>query len=283
MRQLTLFRLVLSLFACLGSTAHARLAVPDPAPPCAGDSAVSAPPAGSPWNNGLPASWNDETQLWAFDPVRNFFTQVPPGQADPSMIYVRYDFGTIDPIADRWVWATSLDPRAIAPGSKLQGWRIGEPTLAPLNRGLNWYRLKPDGATWQWVTDRELPKVYRWQTDGTTVASEIYPDDWASYGGQLDPLPGDKPSCVLTPAVSTITVGQPLTLHLAITGSATAVTLNGRTIGFSPQGNDGTYTADTTVTETTPGFKTATATVTGIGGTVGNCQVNYTVLPASPR
>jgi hypothetical protein len=231
----------------------------------------------------LPSSSTDENQLWSYDPVANFFTQVPLGQEAPNQLYVRYDLGTIDSISGKWVWVTGADRRAIAAGSKLQGSRIGIPTVAPANLGLNWYRLQTDLATWQKVTDRQLPQILRWTLQGTTVVSETYPADWASLGGDLDPAPpGDSPSCVLTPASATVTVGQTLELHLAITGNAARVTINGTTTSFYTQGTSGNYAADTSMPANAPGFQTVTAVVTGADGQSGTCQANYTVLPLDP-
>ncbi len=236
---------------------------------------LSAPvPAIQPgWPSSLPACVKDETQYYVPNFTYGKYQSVTAAAEAADKFYVRFDFSI-----NSWIWVSLNDPRAVAPGSKLQGVRLGLPSTSDDQRGLDWYQLSDDWFTWKKVTDRDLPEISRRDFNGHIEQWQTYPADWEKLGGQLDPLPQDRPWCRISVSPAKIVVKGPVTLHMTIEGIASQAWLSDQPVVIVRQGD--LQSADITLTAQSPGFVHTTGKVTGTAGDA-TCDVYYTVFPAN--
>ena len=222
---------------------------------------------------GLPACVKDETIFYVANFSRAKYQTIRSQEQTKDKFYVRFDFAI-----NSWIWVTAGDPRAVAPGSKLQGWRLGVPSTTEDPRGLDWYKLGDDWFTWTKVTDRDLPEIYRREFDGSHKLWQRYPDNWVGFGGEVDPLASDRPWCRITASPSPVKVRGFLTLHVNIYGIASQATIADQKVRIVRQGD--LQSADLTIQPEAAGFFTATAKVTGPAGET-TCEAPYSVEPAN--
>jgi hypothetical protein len=223
--------------------------------------------------SGLPPCVKDETQYYVPDFTYGKYQPVAAAAQAADRFYVRFDIGM-----NSWIWVSVNDPRAVAPGSKLQGKRLGLPATDTDSRGLDWYRLSDDWFTWTKVTDRDLPEISRRDFNGHIEVWQTYPSDWESLGGQLDPLPQDRPWCQLTVSPARIQANGPVTVHMVIEGIASQAWVNNQPVRIVRQGD--LQSADITFTAVAPGFASANGKLSGSAGDA-TCQVYYTVFPTT--
>jgi len=90
--------------------------------------------------------------------------------------------------------------------------------------------------------------------------------------GTTPPLP-TKPTCTLSANPASVKIGQSLSLNLITQGQVTGATIEGNAVGFP--------TASLSITPNAVGSFTASATVTGPGGS-NTCSAGYTVQNDTP-
>lgn len=171
-------------------------------------------------SEGLPVEIVNEVDLYAWHPDTGKFYFVPEGRAKPEHLYVRWVLKY-----QTYLWVTGADRRIILQGSKVQGWRLG----LPGQRGLNWFKLVT-AANWQKVTDRKRPEVWRETEDGRVIKTESLPDEWVTWGGELDPLPGVAPTCRIIASASSARPGDAVRFRLEIAGDATSAEIAGQSV-----------------------------------------------------
>lgn len=108
-------------------------------------------------------------------------------------LYGRWDNELYD-----FVWVTKDNRDRIVGGTKVEGWRLGYTG----KNYLNWFRYCPTCEyKWKKSTDHVRPAVYRYSaklaaagsTSNGIYRSEQANETWATFGGEVDPLPKPRP------------------------------------------------------------------------------------------
>lgn len=225
--------------------------------------------------------------------------------AHPESLGLLTLYGRWDNELEDWVWVTKDNRDRIVDGSKVEGWRLGYTG----KNYLNWFKYcHTCKVRWSKCTDRVRPAIYRYSaklaaagsaSDGI-YRSYVAHEDWASFGGEVDPLPPPpseappatqpppvkpppveppptKPpgagelTCQLEASPLTVKVNEAILVTMTTTGPVVSAHLDGIAVDF-PRVVRG-------ISYETSGTYTIKGSVLGRPPLVGECAVTVKVLP----